>query len=90
MGATFDADTQSYHPISGAAGSAREPTFSQLDLRVDKGWLFDRWSLGVYLDIQNVLNETNQEAVIQDYRFQTSETVPGIPFLPTIGVKGSF
>jgi len=90
VGATFDADTGSYQPISGAAGSTRQPTFSQLDLRVDKTWLLDRFKIGVYLDIQNVLNETNREGLISDYRFRTTETVPGIPFLPNIGVKGSF
>jgi len=31
-------------------------TYSQLDLRIDKGYYFDNWSLMVYLDIQNVLN----------------------------------
>lgn len=87
---TYDADTQSYHPIYGPAGSAREPTFNQLDVRVDKSWLFDRWTLGVYLDIQNVLNTTNQEGLIYDYRYRGTEQIPGIPFLPTLGVKGSF
>jgi len=87
---TFDADTQGYHPVRGPAGSIRQPLFSQLDLRVDKVWLFDTWTLGLYLDVQNVLNETNQEGVIYDYRYRTTETVPGIPILPTLGLKGSF
>ena len=46
--------------------------------------------LGVYLDVLNVYNATNEEAVIYDYRYRTSSPVPGIPFFPTLGIKGSF
>jgi TonB family protein len=88
--ATFDADTESYRPTNGPIGSTRQPTFKQLDLRVDRTFLFDRWQLGLYLDVQNVLNTTNQEGVLNDYRFRGTEVIPGIPFLPTLGVKGSF
>jgi hypothetical protein len=30
--------------------------FNQLDIRIDKQFYFDRWSLMLYLDVQNVLN----------------------------------
>lgn len=36
--------------------SQRIPTFHQLDIRVDKVWYFKKWSLNIYLDIQNVYN----------------------------------
>ena len=36
--------------------SERLPVFHQLDLRVDKTWYFRRWTLGIYLDIQNLYN----------------------------------
>lgn len=32
--------------------------FHQLDLRIDKKYFFTRWSLNVYLDVQNVYNYT--------------------------------
>jgi len=35
----------------------RSPSFSQLDLRIDKKYPFKKWTLNVYLDIQNVLNK---------------------------------
>ena len=38
--------------------------FNQLDLRVDKEYFFKKWSLNVYVDIQNVLN---YKSVQQDY-----------------------
>ena len=43
-----------------------------------------------YLDIQNVYNAENPEAFLSDYRFREEIPVPGVPFLPVLGVKGSF
>lgn len=87
---TYDSDTLAFRSISGAPGSTRNPLFNQLDLRVDKTFLFDLWQLGLYVDVQNVYNFQNQEGVINDYRFRTKIVIPGIPILPTLGVKGSF
>ncbi|MFI3286857.1 MAG: TonB-dependent receptor [Rikenellaceae bacterium] len=36
--------------------SERLEPFHQWDIRVDKTWYFDRWSLGLYLDVQNLYN----------------------------------
>lgn len=87
---TLSTDTMSYSSINGQANSARLPTFNQLDLRVDKTWLFDRWQLGVYLDVLNVYNAQNAEFLNYDYRYRTQQVITGIPILPTLGVKGSF
>ena len=38
--------------------------FNQLDIRIDKEYFFKKWSLNVYVDIQNVLNF---KLVQQDY-----------------------
>ena len=87
--ATFDADSNSYRAI-GQSGAAREPTFHQLDVRVDRGFVFDLWTLGLYLDVQNIYNASNQELSFYDYRFRTQQAVPGLPIVPTLGVKGTF
>lgn len=42
----------------------KTPAFQQLDVRVDKKYYFKKWSLDLYLDIQNVLNHTT---VFQPY-----------------------
>ncbi len=39
-------------------GTQRLDPFSQLDLRVDKKFNFEKFSLDLYLDIQNVLNQS--------------------------------
>jgi outer membrane receptor for ferrienterochelin and colicin len=36
--------------------SQRIETFHQLDVRVDKKWYFNRWTLDLFLDIQNIYN----------------------------------
>jgi hypothetical protein len=86
----YNVDANAFSPLMGGALSARNPPFNQLDLRVEKDFLFRHFTLGVYLDIQNVYNATNQEAVLYDYRFRMSEALPGIPFLPVLGVRGTF
>jgi TonB dependent receptor/CarboxypepD_reg-like domain/TonB-dependent Receptor Plug Domain len=35
-------------------------SFNALDIRVDKKWNFKKWSLDLFLDIQNFLNSNNQ------------------------------
>lgn len=90
LGATFDADTDFYRDVDGAFFSERMRTFHQLDLRIDKTWLFDVWKLGVFLDVQNVYWADNVEFTTWDYRYREKVEIPGIPILPIIGVKGSF
>ena len=90
IGATYDADSGDYVPIRGPARSIRTPTFVQLDTRIEHDWLYERWSLGLYLDIINVTNRKNVEAVQYDYRFRQSSPVTSFPILPTLGVKGTW
>src|SRR5262249_40893656 len=52
----YDADYNGYTRINGTPGSTRNPTFSQLDVRIEHRWTFDFWVLGVYLEVQNVTN----------------------------------
>ncbi|TLX75209.1 TonB-dependent receptor [Labilibacter sediminis] len=42
--------------------------FHQLDIRIDKSYVFNNWSLSVYLDIQNLYNYKTKEPVkyVQD------------------------
>ena len=59
-------------------------------MRIQKDFLFQSWTLSIYLDVQNVTNTRNVEARVFDYRFRQALNVPGIPVLPLLGVKGSF
>ncbi|HEY3445003.1 MAG TPA: TonB-dependent receptor [Myxococcales bacterium] len=86
----YDADSNGYRGLTAAYRSERNPVFHQLDLRADKEFLFDLWKFGVYLDIQNVYNAQNIESWQWDYRYHERVGVPGLPILPTLGLKGSF
>jgi TonB family protein len=90
VGATFDADTGGYQPVMGAERSTRVPTFSELDVRVERDWLYRTWSLGVFVDVINVLDVSNAEATQYDYRYRDSSPIQSFPILPTLGVTGSW
>lgn len=89
-GATFEGDEGDYEPLRGEINSARQTTFHQLDLRIEKTWKFTAWQLAAYLDVQNVYNANNPEFTAYDYRFREKAPVPGIPILPTFGAQGRF
>ena len=74
----------------GAEASARLPFYQQFDARIEKVWLFDLWMLGLYIDVQNLFNQDNVEALDYDYRYRETANVAGVPFLPTIGIRGQW
>lgn len=86
----YSVDGDSYGRQNGMRRSARDPDFNQLDIRIDKIFVFDKWKLDLFLDVQNVYNQKNVEGYFYDYRFRQAFEVPGIPFLPVLGVKGTF
>ena len=76
--------------VSGPPNSERLPPFHQLDVLLDKRWVFSSFTLGVYLDVMNTLNHDNVEAVEYDYRDRETAPGTGIPILPTLGVRGQW
>jgi hypothetical protein len=46
--------------------SQRIQAFHQLDIRIDKKWFFTKWSLNLFLDIQNVYNRENEVKPLLD------------------------
>lgn len=88
--AVYAADAGTYVPLEGQQLSQRLPLFHQLDIRVDKRWQFRNWQLGAYLDVYNTYNHASVEAISYDYRYAKSSYMTGLPFLPSIGVRGEF
>ncbi len=88
--ATYDSDADVYVPIYGAHNSDRLDAFHQLDIRVDKHFIFDTWKLTTYLDVQNAYNRMNPEGTNYNYDYSQSKTAGGLPLLPSFGVKGEF
>jgi len=90
VGATFVDELDKYMPIYGEPNSDRLPTFQQLDLRVDKTWVFDTWKFSTYLSVINATNHANVEAPSYNYDYTEKGSVNGLPILPIIGVKGEW
>lgn len=81
-------DANRYSNTFGMFRSARVADFHQLDVRIDKYFVFEKWTLNLYLDVQNVYNKANTEATLYEFRGRYSVDVPGIPILPILGVRG--
>jgi TonB family protein len=89
-GARRDDLTDVFIPTFGAVNSQRLPNFHQLDIRVDKNFIFDKWSLDLYVDLTNAYNNPAKEGVLYNYNYSESAFLEGLPILPIIGAKGSF
>ena len=84
----FDADANDLDP-SVRGRRTRLPTFHQLDVRVDRDFRWGPLSGSVYVDIINVYNAHNGEAYQYEYDFSKRGALPGLPFLPTLGIRGA-
>ena len=90
VGTVKDDLTDSYVPLYGSVNSYRLPNFAQLDVRIDKIWVFDNWSLDLYLDIQNVTNTRSVEGTSYSYNYAQSAHFEGLPIVPILGIKGTW
>ena len=90
VGATFVSDSDEYAPIFGRVNSRRFDSFHQLDLRVDKQWVFDRWSFTAYLDVQNVYNRKNSVSLAYNYDYASKKTVGALPLVTILGFKAEY
>jgi TonB family protein len=88
IASVVNATADRYEPIYGPVNSARNPLFHQLDLRVDKRWVFNRWILDIYLDVQNVYNHQYAEGLQYSYDYSQSAPQSGLPVLTIFGVRG--
>jgi hypothetical protein len=90
VGATFVSDDDVYAPTFGRVNSRRNDSFHQLDLRIDKQWVFDAWSITGYLDVQNLYNAKNSVATAYNFDYAKSEKVNSLPITPIVGVKAEY
>ncbi|MDB4448308.1 TonB-dependent receptor, partial [Roseivirga sp.] len=59
-------------------GSDRLDTFNQVDLRIDKKWNYNKWTLNVFLEIQNILGSD----IPQEPEFGLSRDADGNEIAP--------
>jgi hypothetical protein len=89
-GAVRDDVTDVFIPVYGGVNSQRLPHFHQLDIRVDRNFIFEKWNLNVYLDLTNAYNNPAEEGILYNYNYSESAFLEGLPILPIIGAKGNF
>jgi TonB family protein len=89
-GSLYNSVSDRYDPVFGAPNSAREGTFHQLDIRIDKKWVYNQWTLNAYLDIQNTYNRANPEGLQYNYNYRQSKTQQGLPLVPILGIRAEF
>jgi TonB family protein len=90
VGAVKDDNTDTFVPILGPTYSARLPDFIQLDIRIDKIWVFNTWSLDLYLDIQNVTDARSVEGTTYSFNYSQAVYFVGLPIVPVLGLKAVF
>jgi len=76
--------------LVGKYNSARFKPFHSLDLRLDKRWYFENFTLITYLDIQNIYNNKSSNEIRWDDRKKEVDTQSSIGILPSIGISLDF
>ncbi len=87
VGASYEADSDLYIPLFGKQNSVRMPLYHQLDLRIDKKWQWKYLAFTLYLDVQNAYNAKNTEGYVYSYDYKQKEPLPGLPIIPSLGLK---
>lgn len=70
--------------------SARTPENHSLDIRADRRWSFNSWTLITYIDVQNIYNRRFRDVPRYNIRTGETEQTSSIGILPSIGVSAEF
>ncbi len=70
--------------------TARVVPNHSLDLRIDRRWSFEAWTLVTYVDIQNVYNRIPRDVPRYDVASGTIDTQSSIGILPSLGISAEF
>jgi len=82
----YDIDTDSYTAFQGGdINSGRLAPYTALDVRMEKTWLFKSAKLDAYVELLNLYKGENPEFVNYNYDYTESESISGLPFIPSIG-----
>ena len=84
------ADANAYIAQYGPVNSSRIETFHAADLRVDRKWTWKSWQLSAYLDVTNVYAHARVLGYSYNFDFSKREPITELPFLPALGVRGTF
>ena len=77
--ANYPANIRDYSRL----GTVKLDPFSQLDVRLDKKWSFKKWSLDLFIDVQNILATTNPNEPSYGLDRDAQDNIIGLPIKPT-------
>lgn len=90
-GGTFSAISTTYLCLNGSPNSRRLPPFHQLDVRLEKNWVFTDFTLGAYIDLINAYNRENPDFISYNFNYSQSRPQSGsLPLVPSLGLRGEF
>ena len=69
--------------------SDRLPAYVRIDVRAQRRWLFQQWTLTAYFEILNLLDRKNVSMDFVNSAGQT-DTVPDLPLIPNIGLEAKY
>ena len=86
----FDSDANIHYPVFGEVNSERVAMHHQLDIRLDKSWMWGPVKMTKFLDVQNVY--LNDSVVTYFYGFDYTQRAAfrTLPILPTAGLRGEW
>ncbi len=88
---TYDVDNDIVIPnYSGPVNRDRLPAQHQLDIRLDRYWIFNNWILSTYLDIQNIYLRRNVIGIAYNADYTEERNISLFPILVFVGIKGDF
>ncbi|HEX2733302.1 MAG TPA: TonB-dependent receptor, partial [Polyangiaceae bacterium] len=87
-GAVYDATRGVYLPHIGRLNTARDPAFSELDVRIEKQFAIGTGKLAAYLDVQNVTFRDNKQGYTYSYDYSVRQGASTTPFFPNLGLRG--
>jgi len=91
LGGVFSTTNTSYLCQDGPTNSQQLSPFHQLDVRIDKRFKFESFSLGIYLDLINAYNRRNPDFIQYNYDFSQKRAQTGsLPIVPSLGIRGEF
>ncbi|MBU0621472.1 MAG: TonB-dependent receptor [Gammaproteobacteria bacterium] len=77
-------------PVYAGVNSDTLPVYHRLDLRVDRNYVFDRWKLNTYFELNNVYQRKNIVGYSYDPTYTTRDPVESFVLPFSFGVQGAF
>jgi hypothetical protein len=77
-------------PVYAGVNSGTLPVYHRLDLRADRNYVFDRWKLSTYFEVNNVYQRKNIVGYSYDPTYTTRDPVYAFVLPFSFGVQGEF